>query len=240
MLKRISLFVLAAFVGIAAQADTTKEVEQIRAQLAKTLPQLTPGLIEPSPIPGLYQVAIDGDILYVSSDGRYALQATAYDMHENNNNVTEEARVNVRKSYLKEVAEADSIDFKADDKKHSITVFTDIDCGYCRKLHDEIAQINDHGIEVRYMLFPRNGLAGPSYDKAVSVWCAKDQQDSLTQAKAGKTVEAKTCAHSVNAQFELGQKMGVRGTPAILLEDGQMIQGYRPADELAEILSSEG
>ncbi len=123
--------------------------------------------------------------------------------------------------------------------RHTLTVFTDIDCGYCRKLHAEMDELNSYGIEVRYMMFPRTGLNTPSYQKAVNVWCAKDQQVSMTKAKAGESIPQANCDNPIASQFDLGQQLGVTGTPALLLGDGSLIPGYRPAKDLAAILDEE-
>jgi thiol:disulfide interchange protein DsbC len=120
--------------------------------------------------------------------------------------------------------------------KHTVTVFTDIDCGYCRKLHQEIADYNQQGIKVRYLMYPRAGVGSESYNKAVWVWCADDRQDAITRAKRGEEIPHKTCANPVKEQFELGQTLGVRGTPSIILENGQMVPGYVPAAQLAQML----
>jgi thiol:disulfide interchange protein DsbC len=118
-------------------------------------------------------------------------------------------------------------------------VFTDIDCGYCRKLHNEMAKYNAEGITVRYMPYPRSGLNTPSYYKAVSVWCSDDRRDALTRAKAGKDVPRATCDNPVQASLELGHQLGVTGTPALVLEDGQLLPGYVPAKKLSQVLDQQ-
>jgi thiol:disulfide interchange protein DsbC len=123
--------------------------------------------------------------------------------------------------------------------KHTITVFTDIDCTYCRRLHNEVKQLNDLGVKVRYMAFPRAGAGSEPFSKAVSVWCAEDRQQAITDAKAGQPVPTKNCANPVQAQYEVGQTIGVRGTPAIILENGRMLPGYVPAPELVQQLDED-
>ena len=120
--------------------------------------------------------------------------------------------------------------------KHTISVFTDIDCGYCRKLHQEMAEYNKHGIKVRYLAYPRAGVGSEAYEKAVSVWCADDRQKAMTAAKTGGELKQKTCDNPVEAQFMLGQQLGISGTPALMLEDGQIFPGYVPADRLITML----
>jgi thiol:disulfide interchange protein DsbC len=124
----------------------------------------------------------------------------------------------------------------AEKTDHTVTVFTDIDCGYCRKLHNEITDYTQNGIKVRYLMFPRAGFNSESYHKAVSVWCAENRQEAMTRAKRGESVTPKKCPNPVQEQAELGQSLGVQGTPSIILENGQMIPGYVPAAQLAQML----
>jgi thiol:disulfide interchange protein DsbC len=121
-------------------------------------------------------------------------------------------------------------------RKATISVFTDVDCGYCRKLHLEVPELNARGIEVRYLAFPRQGTTSPSFDKLVSAWCAADRNDAITRLKRGETIPRKSCANPVERQYVLGHQMGVEGTPAIIFEDGSLHPGYAPAADLAKLL----
>ena len=136
---------------------------------------------------------------------------------------------------LDRVDASDMVVFAPEEPKTHITVFTDVDCGYCRKLHSEVEQLNNLGIEVRYMAFPRGGMQSPAAQVMQSVWCADNRQQAMTSAKQGKTVEEKTCANPVAQEYELGKQLGVQGTPAIFLANGVMIPGYQPAQQLATI-----
>ncbi len=188
---------------------------------------------------GMYEAVVNGDIIYFSEDLRYAFQGDVVDI-ATRENVTETKRVNLRKEALNTLKPADLITYPSDDAKYTITVFTDIDCGYCRKLHHEIEAYNKQGITVRYMAFPRAGIGSESYDKAVNVWCANDPQKAMTDAKNGINVVSETCDNPVSAQYNLGGQMGVNGTPAIFLENGQIIPGYVPPVKLKEILDQQG
>ena len=149
-------------------------------------------------------------------------------------------RTDIRKGLMSKLNSSEMIVFSPKGKpRHILTVFTDIDCGYCRKLHAEMDELNNYGIEVRYMMFPRTGLNTLSYQKAVNVWCAKDQQASMTKAKAGESIPQANCDNPIASQFNLGQQLGVTGTPALLLSDGSLIPGYRPAKDLAAMLDEE-
>ena len=153
-------------------------------------------------------------------------------------NLAETARAKVRKELIEAVDESQMLIYSPSNPRHTVTVFTDIDCGYCRKMHAEMGELHDHGITVRYLMFPRSGVDTLSYDKAVDVWCSEDPLTSLTRAKAGEEVVSADCEHPVKSQYHLGRKVGVTGTPAIVTEDGRMLRGYQPPKELAATLDS--
>jgi thiol:disulfide interchange protein DsbC len=188
---------------------------------------------------GMYEAVVNGDILYFSQDLQYAFRGDVVNI-ASRENITETKRVNLRKQALNELKPADLITYPSEDAKYTVTVFTDIDCGYCRKLHQEIEAYNKQGITVRYMAFPRAGIGSESYDKAVNVWCAKDKAKAMTDAKNGINVASDTCDNPVSDQYNLGGQMGVNGTPAIFLENGQVIPGYVPPAKLREILDQQG
>ncbi|MBK5968846.1 MULTISPECIES: thioredoxin fold domain-containing protein [Thiorhodovibrio] len=218
--------------GGAALAD---EAANIRAALAKVLPDHKPTSVKPSVVDGLYQVDIGPQVMFVTADGRYLIDGAIVDL-ESRENIADAAQADARQRTMAGVKDDESIVFAADDPKHTITVFTDIDCGYCRKLHHQIDGYNKEGISVRYLFFPRSGVGSPSYDKAVSVWCAKDQKSAMTAAKNGESVENATCENPVKDQMELGELLGIRGTPAIVLENGDLVPGYVEPKRLAKML----
>ena len=203
----------------------------VRAALLKAVPGATIDSIKPSIIPGYREVAVGGKVVYVSADGRYLMQGALIDLgtRENLTDVSEGA---LRRGQLDAVPVDRRIVFSPPNPKYRITVFTDVDCGYCRKLH---AQINDYmkeGISVEYLFFPRAGIGSESYNKAVSVWCAADQRKALTDAKLDKPIAKRTCNNPVTTDFALGQRVGVDGTPAIFAADGTQLGGYLPPDEM--------
>lgn len=210
---------------------------QITSKLALLIPGQTPDAIEKTPLNGLYQIRYGTQVFYMSQDGRYVLQGNLLDM-DAKRNLTDEAMVSVRKDVLDAVPENQMVVFSPPKNKvkHTITVFTDIDCPYCRKLHQEVGELNEKGIKVRYMLYPRAGVGSASYKTAVSVWCSDDRQKALTMAKNGEAIEPKTCDNPVVKSLEVGHEVGVTGTPAIFLEDGTLIPGYRPAEDMAKML----
>jgi len=226
----LSLFSMPTF------AENNVDMDKFKAKLAEIIPGRTPSSIKPASLPGLYEVSYGVRIFYISSDADFLLDGELIDLNSRAN-LTQEAQARTRKTVMDKVPADSMINFPAKDKtKHIITVFTDIDCPYCRKLHNEISQYNDLGIEVRYMLFPRAGVGSPSFKTAVSAWCAKDRQTALTQAKNGETIKPLECKNPVADQYKIGQEIGVTGTPAIVLESGEIIPGYRPAKDIAGLL----
>jgi thiol:disulfide interchange protein DsbC len=185
----------------------------------------------PSIIAGYREVAVGGKVVYVSADGRYLMQGSLVDLNTRDN-LTEVSEGALRRGQLDAVPRNRRIVFSPPNPKYRITVFTDIDCGYCRKLH---AQINDYmkeGISVEYLFFPRAGIGSDSFNKAVSVWCAADQRKALTEAKLDKPITKRTCTNPVTMDYALGQRVGVDGTPAIFAADGTQLGGYLPPDEM--------
>lgn len=197
-----------------------------------------PDSISPTAIPGLYEVIYKSEVFYISQDGRFAIQGDMLDL-ANRNNLTEHRRDAIRAKAIAGIGENKAIVFSpAGAVTGTVTVFTDIDCAYCRKFHREIAEYNRNGIKVRYLMYPRAGVGSESYDKAVSVWCSPDPQAALTKAKQGEDLEQKVCPNPVKEEYELGQALGIQGTPTIILEDGRMIPGYISPTELARVLSN--
>lgn len=204
---------------------------QVRAGLAKLLPDVQPDRVTESEVAGLYEVAIGPQILYISKDGKYLVQGRILDI-AGRKDLTEAKQAALRKQAVDAVGEDRMIIFSPKEPKYSVTVFTDIECGYCRKLHSEIQSYLDEGIRVRYMAFPRAGLGSPAYQEAVAVWCSENRQQAMTDAKAGKKIPMNTCDNPVAEHMELGEKIGVSGTPALVLDNGEMVGGYLPAKRL--------
>lgn len=209
---------------------------EITANFKKIMPTLQLVSVEKSEIENLFRVETEsGEVLFTSSNGDFFITGDMYSTQGGEiQNLTENRRGEKRAEKLAAVTVDQKIVFPAiGETKARISVFTDIDCGYCRKLHKEVPEMNKMGIEVSYLAYPRAGIGSESYNKFVSAWCADDKLGALTLAKNGKPIEAKTCKNPVAAQFELGQQLGVTGTPAILLEDGRLIPGYMKAGKLA-------
>lgn len=230
-LKRIAVLWL-LLVGCAIAAD---DHAAIRKGLAGVLPGAGPDQILPTPIPGLFEVTFGSQLFYVSEDGRYLIQGNLIDVAARSN-LTEARQGELHKVAIDTLGAENMVVFAAAKPKHTVTVFTDIDCGYCRKLHNEVKEANDLGITVRYLFFPRSGPNTDSYHKAESVWCSDNRQQAMTDAKAGKNLPRKSCANPIEKHMQLVQAFGLQGTPAIVLEDGRVVPGYVPAKQLQAML----
>ncbi|WP_372872015.1 bifunctional protein-disulfide isomerase/oxidoreductase DsbC [Shewanella sp.] len=191
--------------------------------------------VSAAPVSGLYQVITNRGVLYITQDGSKLIHGNIYDLDSSMKNLTEAALAGPRLEMLKNF-EDKMLVYKAQNEKHVVTVFTDITCGYCRKLHREMADYNKLGITVRYLAFPRQGVPSPNADEMEAVWCAKDPLKAMDDAKAGNAIAAAKCDADIAGQYNLGGSFGVNGTPAIVLEDGSMIPGYQPASALYDML----
>ena len=207
----------------------------LSARLEALAPDSEPDHVAETPLPGLYEVRFGSTIVYVTGDGRYMLRGDLVDL-ETLRNVTERARQSARAEVIGGLGEAGMIVFAPGTVKHTVTVFTDVDCPYCVRLHRQMADYNRLGIKIRYTAFPRAGIPSSTYDKTVSVWCSADPHTAIGDAKMGREIEPRRCANPVREHYESGLAIGVTGTPAIILESGRMVPGYVPPAELAQML----
>jgi thiol:disulfide interchange protein DsbC len=173
----------------------------------------------------------------MSGDGRFILKGDLFDM-QNRQNVSENERELARAAIFANLSSEEYIEFSPEKPEHIIYVFTDIDCGYCRKLHHDVPLLNKNGLAVRYLAYPRGGIGSSAHSKLEAVWCADDRQQAMTDAKNGKDVESRQCSNPVANEYELGQKFGIRGTPAIYKANGEELSGYVPPDSLLEIVKN--
>lgn len=220
-----------------AKSVATKDDPVIRAALVKVAPNIQITNIGPSPIVGFKEVSLDGSVVYVSNDGKYLFQGALIDL-ATRKNLTDISLAAIRKNTLAAVPDSRKIIFAPANPKYTVTVFTDIDCGFCRKMHSQIAEYNKLGIAVDYLFFPRAGVGSESFQKAVNVWCAPNRNIALTMAKNDKSLPKKTCANNVAADYNLGVKIGVDGTPAVYAANGQQLGGYLSPQDLLKVLQN--
>ncbi|MFS1437466.1 bifunctional protein-disulfide isomerase/oxidoreductase DsbC [Shewanella sp. 10N.286.48.A6] len=226
---------VAPLLHAASASDIPNEAE-LKKQVSDTL-GVNVLSIEASPIDGLYQALTDRGLLYVSPDGSKLLHGNMYDLQKGMKNLTEVALAGPRIDMLKPF-EKDMLVYKAKNEKHVVTIFTDVDCGYCRKLHQQMDGYNDLGITVRYLAYPRAGIPSANADEMEAVWCAKDPLQAMTDAKTGRNVKAAKCDANIEGQYRLGGSFGINGTPAIVLENGVLVPGYQPPEALLNTIKT--
>jgi thiol:disulfide interchange protein DsbC len=232
----LSLGVLLGWGAAAAQQPAaTATGADPRVAIAKQL-GAHPDDLHTTPIQGIYEYTKGTEIAYVTADGKYAISGDLYDLKANDD-LTEQHRRELRARLIAAVPENQMLIFSPKDPKYTVTVFTDVDCQYCRKLHSQIAEYNRLGIRVRYLLYPRTGPNTVAWTKAEQVWCSADRNDALTRAKLGQDLKSKPCADNPVARtYALGQDFALQGTPAIVMADGDLLPGYVPPDVLAQHL----
>jgi thiol:disulfide interchange protein DsbC len=222
---------------------------ELSAEAIKTLLEIKLQGIEiesvvPSPKEGIYQAFFNGQMLYATSDGEFVFTGNLLGLTDSTPvNYTEIAMTAraaemspQRAEKIASINEDDMVVFKAPNEKYVISVFTDVDCAYCRKLHKEVPQLNANGVTVRYLAFPRAGVGSSAYDKLVSIWCAEDKQIAMNDAKLERKFSPKTCINPIESQYSLTRELGLSGTPALVLPDGELIAGYLPFQRLVDHL----
>ena len=222
-----------AEMAVVAAAGTPEA--RARAAIRLVNPQVEIDQVGPAPLPGFQEVIVGGQPVYVSNDGKYLMQGTLYDI-QTRTNLGEASMAGVRRKLMQSMPVSDRIVFAPANPKYTVTVFTDVECGYCRKLHSQIADYNRQGIAVQYVAFPRMGLGSEDFKKMVAVWCSADPKKALTDAKNDRAVPYRNCKNPVTMQYNLGQRMGLTGTPMILASDGTQLGGYVPPAQLREAL----
>lgn len=236
--RALAVCLIASMPQLVSAANVDPELQAVLDKVVARMPRLANATPVRSPVPGIIELRYDDGVLYASADGRYVFGGPLLDMRTRRN-LTEDYDKERRVTTLSTVSERQMIVFEPKGAvKHTITTFTDIDCGYCRKLHGEMAAMNGRGIRVRYMLYPRAGIGSDAHRKAVAVWCADDSLAAMTDAKAGRDPGSKSCSNPVEAHLELGRKLGLRGTPFTITESGETINGYLPPTALLERLAT--
>ncbi|TDT38491.1 thiol:disulfide interchange protein DsbC [Halospina denitrificans] len=236
-LFRILLIPFAFVLASSVMAENAEE--RIRSVLSEQVPQLQVREVRETDMDDIYEVRTAQQTLYMTGDASHAFLGTMlrFDDEDGLVNVTEQGRSVERREALASVSAEDMITFSPESEvKATLHVFTDINCGYCRKLHRNMEAMNNMGIQVNYLAFPRGGPGTEGYRKAINAWCSDNPKSAITRAKQGESIPDRDCDHPVKEQFELGQALGVSGTPALILESGRMVRGFRPPQALEKIL----
>ncbi|AKS41545.1 Disulfide bond isomerase, DsbC/G [Wenzhouxiangella marina] len=190
-------------------------------------------------IDGIVQVTAGTEVFFMTDDGQYFIQGRLVDLNTQDD-LTELGKQGVRRQLMRDLDTSTLITYGPTDPDHEVLVFTDTDCGYCRRLHGMIDEYIDAGIAVRYAAFPRAGIGSSTYDDLVSVWCAADVNAAMDQAQLGRSLPAQDCDSPVERHFELGRMMGVNGTPYIITANGEMFGGIVAAEDLRRHLDETG
>ena len=223
--------------GALAQGDE-EELEQVRETVSGLFEEIEPQHVMASPVEGWYMIRKGAVVAYISADGRYLLQGDLIDL-DLQVNLSEASRDEARRVMMSEIPQNHMIIFSPDEVKYSVSIFTDVDCTYCRRLHSQINEYLAEGIEVRYLLYPRNGPRSTSWVTAEQVWCSDNRQEALTAAKLDQKFQTRDCdASMISTHYLMGQDVGLQGTPAIVFENGQLVSGYVPAQRLSEQLAA--
>jgi len=234
-LARVGLALLAFIVG-AAHGEQPAAAADPRIELASKIPGTRVEDLHATSIAGIFELTHGTQIAYVTADGKYAFSGDLIDLARNDN-LTEARRRVVRAKLIGSLPESDMLVFGPRDPKYTVTVFTDVDCAYCRQLHSQIAEYNRLGIRVRYVFYPRTGPNSDSWVKAEQVWCSSNRKEALTQAKRGLALTAKVCADNpVARHYAIGKDFDLQGTPAIVMSSGELVSGYMPPPILAQHL----
>lgn len=211
---------------------------ELKQRLEKTYPQLSIDNVEKSPLPGFYELTAGPSVWYVSADGRFVLTGDVWDIESASpadQNLTERVRRDLRVKLVSDLQDKNMIVYKPKSERVAVvTVLTDPDCGYCKRLHSELPRLAELGVELRYIAFPRQGISSPTYTKMVGVWCSDNQHLAMSKAMSGEVIEADACEHPLEEQLKIAEQLGVNATPALVFEDGTLVLGYMPAEQLAE------
>ncbi|TKB53000.1 bifunctional protein-disulfide isomerase/oxidoreductase DsbC [Ferrimonas aestuarii] len=234
--KMVTLLAALTMIATGAQAGEKEVISVLKSKVGF---EVTEADISPSPVAGLYEVVTPQGLFYVSEDGSKLVHGQIYDINDSMKNLTETRMNGMRVAALEKV-KGSAIEFKAPNEKHVVTVFTDISCGYCRKLHNEMQNYLDAGITIRYLAFPRGGERSAAWAQMEKLWCAADPKAAMGDAKAGEKLTNDSCdkAKAIAEHYQLGNLFGVNGTPAMVLEDGTLVPGYVPAERLQMQLGS--
>ena len=221
-------------------AEAGEDVPQVLLDaLTRLAPGTQPDDVVPAPLVGVYEVTYGSTVLYVSGDGKYVLQGDLIDL-ATRANLTDVKRRVARSKAIAALDESKMIVFSPEKVEHTVTVFTDVDCAYCAKLHSEMASYNSLGLKIRYLAFPRAGIPSKSYTKTVSVWCSTDPQKAIGDAKLGRAIAQRSCTNPVEEHYTLGRSLGVNGTPSLVLENGEIVPGYVPPGRLLQLIRDQG
>ncbi len=232
------LVVILSFCTVSVVSATEPDVKTIKNGLAQAFPgtEFDTLKVRPSQMPGLLEAEMGTTVFYVTPDGKFVLMGDMIDT-QSRSNLSEKRRRTLTAKLLESIPEKNMIVIGPQNARRTLTVFTDVDCVYCRRMQTEdVPELNKNGVKVRYLLFPRTAPGSESYNRSISVWCASDRVKAVGDAMAGKEIATKTCTNPIADNLEMAEHLGVSGTPAIFFEDGRRLPGYTPARQVLTLL----
>lgn len=235
-MKTLTGIIVAAGLSLTNVVQAADE-DAIQARVQALVPEINSLAIAETPVPGVMEVQLNNEIIYMSEDGRYLMQGRLIDL-ETQTDLTDAAKSVQRREKIGELEDGQMVSFGPENAEYELMVFTDTDCGYCRRLHEQIDAYTEQGIRINYLAFPRAGVGSETFETMVSVWCADDPQSAMNTAKAGNQPPKAECDNPVEAQYELGRALGVTGTPSMITLNGDMIPGYVPPEQLKQRLAN--
>jgi thiol:disulfide interchange protein DsbC len=245
MFKRITLATCALLFTQISFADdkNVPTVAAMQTTLGAAIPEIQVETVRATPIPGIFEVTSGANVFYVTAKGDYLLYGELLSLQNNKiTNLTENTRKDFVAKALAKIDPKTLIIFPATTEpvKATITIGTDVDCGYCRKLHEEVPALNAAGITVRYLAFPRTPQGTASYEKSAKIWCAKDPKQTIDNTFKGEAVTGSAdCKHPLPEHKAFLQSIGASATPVIILENGTVLPGYMPAADLIKIIEEQ-
>jgi len=232
---KFKYFALVLMLGSVSVHADDSEIKRLKANLARSFPEASHAVVRPSPMPGFYELVLDTKVYYLNAGGTHLMIGDLVDI-KSRVNLTEKTRQTLAKRLIDDTGEDNMIVIAPRETRHTITVFTDVDCPYCARLHQDVPELNRNGIKVRYLLYPRSGKDSETYRRSVAVWCAADRVKAVGIAKNGGKLDMKKCSNPVDRHTQLGERIGISGTPTIFLENGKKIPGYVPAAQLTSVI----
>lgn len=239
-MRLVSLLLPMLFVTVGAVADdVTDNYGAVKDRIGTLVPGSNDIAIAETPLDGILEVRVGSEVVYMTDDGRYLVQGRVVDL-DTQTDLTEVAQAKLRREAVRRIDKSEAISFSPENPVHEVYAFTDIDCGYCRRMHGQMEEYMEQGIAFHYLMFPRAGKGSHSWEKASYVWCAADKQEAMTTAKLGQEPEPAQCEDPVDTQYKLGQEVGVTGTPALVTMNGTLLPGYVPPEQLRTRLDQLG
>jgi len=199
--------------------------------------------VENSPVSGVFTVVSKEGISYATENGDYIFTGNLFKVNgQDVENVTESALLKGVQNFANNTQ---TIDYKSPNEKYVIAIFTDITCGFCQKLHHDIAEYLRAGISIKYLAYPRMGLNSVVSKNMASIWCSSEPKKAFDEAMKDNVLPnnkpSKECRELIAAQFDMGSTMQLKGTPTSITLKGKpfVFTGYVTPESMAKQLAEQ-